>query len=178
MISVSHYSEAPMRTVELDDDVYAHLLGHVDHIGESASSILRRLLNLGAAAGAVRQSRGSAEIDDDGEWLLKQIENESFRLKRTATDKYLFVLGCAHERAPDRFAKILTVSGRKRKYFGASEADIASSGSATYPQRIPGTRYWAMTNASTNDKRDILRQVLQQLGYKPLSIERVTRVIE
>ena len=168
-----------MRTVELDEDVYAHLLRHVDHIGESASSILRRLLHLDATPGGARQNGTSAEKDDDddGEWLLKQIENEPFRRKRTATDKYLFVLGCAHERAPDRFAKVLTVSGRKRKYFGASETDIASSGSATYPQRIPGTRYWAMTNASTSDKRDILRQVLQQLGYKPVAAERASRAI-
>jgi hypothetical protein len=35
-----------------------------------------------------------------------------------------------------------------------------------------------MTNASTSDKRDILRQVLQQLGYKSLVAERVSRAIE
>jgi negative modulator of initiation of replication len=165
-----------MRTVELDDDVYGHLLRHIDHIGESASSILRRLLQLDGSSGVDRPNGASTETDD-GQWLVRQIETDAFRRKRTATDKYLFVLGCAHERAPDHFAKILTVSGRKRKYFGASEGDIASSGNATYPQRIPGTRYWALTNASTSDKRDILRQVLEQLGYKAAVVESATRAI-
>src|SRR6516165_5019961 len=38
-----------MRTIEIDDEIYDYLRQNTQEIGESASSILRRLLNLNAA---------------------------------------------------------------------------------------------------------------------------------
>ena len=35
-----------MKTIEIEDDVYAHLLQNAEKIGESASEILRRLLEI------------------------------------------------------------------------------------------------------------------------------------
>ncbi|MGL5201923.1 MAG: replication initiation negative regulator SeqA, partial [Aeromonas veronii] len=34
----------PMKTIELDDDLYFYIASQTRHIGESASDILRRLL--------------------------------------------------------------------------------------------------------------------------------------
>lgn len=39
-----------MKNIEIDDELYLHIVGNTQSIGENASSILRRLLNLGEAA--------------------------------------------------------------------------------------------------------------------------------
>jgi len=35
-----------MKTIEVDEDLYRYIAGQTQHIGESASDILRRLLNV------------------------------------------------------------------------------------------------------------------------------------
>ncbi len=34
-----------MKTIEVDDELYSYIASHTKHIGESASDILRRMLN-------------------------------------------------------------------------------------------------------------------------------------
>jgi negative modulator of initiation of replication len=165
-----------MRNVELEDDVYAHLLQNVGYIGEDASSILRRLLGLSSTACIATDVMG-VTAKANGDWLTRRLEDGEFLSARTATDKYLAVLGYAYEHDPEAFTKLFRVGGRKRKYFAASESAIATSGQATYPQPIPGSPYWAMTNASTSDKREILRQALQLLNCRAGAIERVCHLI-
>jgi negative modulator of initiation of replication len=49
-----------MRRIEIDEDIYQHLCRHTQDIGESASSILRRLLNLPAGTGSTKVSEPPA----------------------------------------------------------------------------------------------------------------------
>ena len=37
-----------MKTIEVDEDLYRYIAGQTQHIGESASDILRRLLDVNA----------------------------------------------------------------------------------------------------------------------------------
>lgn len=39
-----------MKTIEVDDELYAYIASHTRHIGESASDILRRMLKFSAAS--------------------------------------------------------------------------------------------------------------------------------
>ena len=39
-----------MKTIEVDDDLYRYIASHTQHIGESASDILRRMLKFSAAS--------------------------------------------------------------------------------------------------------------------------------
>lgn len=39
-----------MKTIDVDEELYRYIAGHTQHIGESASVILRRMLNLGPQA--------------------------------------------------------------------------------------------------------------------------------
>ncbi len=167
-----------MHTVELEEDVYDYLLKNTGRIGEDASSILRRLLRLPSPATSVPTTRSVAspparDVDPDP----LELGGAALLDARNATDKYLAILGAAYAHAPENFDKIMTIAGRKRRYFGRSEAEITTSGQATYPQRIPGSPFWAMTNASTGDKREILRQVLERLGYRPSLVQRACDLI-
>ena len=39
-----------MKTIEVDDDLYRYIASHTQHIGESASDILRRMLKFSAVS--------------------------------------------------------------------------------------------------------------------------------
>lgn len=39
-----------MKTIDVDEELYSYIASHTQHIGESASEILRRMLNLGPQA--------------------------------------------------------------------------------------------------------------------------------
>jgi negative modulator of initiation of replication len=168
-------NEAHMRTLEIEDDVYQFLLHHVAHIGEDASSILRRLLRMESVSPltATRDDPGHAHSRP----LAQFVESADLLHMRSATARYLAILGHAYERTPDRFAKIVAIAGRKRRYFGLSREQIAQSGKATHPQQIPNSPYWAMTNSSTGDKREILRHSLQLLEYDVGQIDKACAAI-
>jgi negative modulator of initiation of replication len=176
--------ETQMRAVDLDEDVYGHLLKHTEFIGESASSILRRLLDLPAAdrksdSGFASSGNGvHAGEDTSSDPLLQYLQSDRFRFLGNATDRYLALLSFAHERDAQSFAKVLDVSGRKRKYFARNRADIANSGKSTHPQQIPGSPYWAMTNADNQQKRQILKQALRRLGYGTSAVSAACRSLE
>ncbi len=77
----------------------------------------------------------------------------------------LRLLRAAHEQKKGEFAKVLGVQGRNRAYFARSEQEILSSGRSTQPKQIPGSGYWVMTNSPTPQKREMVREVLQLLGF-------------
>ena len=103
-------------------------------------------------------------------------EDASWR--RNATEKFLHILGFAFQEDPAKFEKLLEISGRRRKYFGRSKEDIEQSGRNPHPRPIYGSGYWAMTNADTRLKRDILRRALEVLGYSPDEIRTAVQALE
>lgn len=149
------------RMLPVDEDVYRLIQSRLE-IGEPASPFLRNLLLNGA--NAQRPVETSAPRGESSP-VWDYVASEEFRRLRNSTDKFLGVLAVAHKADPRAFAKILDVSGRNRRYFARTEAEIAKSGKSTHPRQIPGTAFWAMTNADTAQKMDILRQALVHLGH-------------
>ena len=147
-----------MKTIDIDDDIYSHLLSRTAHIGETASSILRRELKLNGQSPSKNATSGPAHE------LTDFLNGPKVRFGN-ATDKYLAVLGEAHRQKSKEFEKIFSIRGRDRLYFARSRDEIAKSGRSTQPLQIPGTPYWAMTNSPTPQKRALLRQVLELLGF-------------
>ena len=162
-----------MKTVQIDDDIYAFLVSQTKVIGESASSILRRVL-------AIEGASTSADEDPEEGWisaLADFLTSTDFQRLRNVTDRYLAILGELYRRHGDEFAKVLEVAGRKRSYFGRSAAEVEASGRSLEPRLIPGSDYWAMTNASTDYKREILEDVLRQFGYSALDLSVISASI-
>ena len=60
---------------------------------------------------------------------------------------------------------LVKIRGRTRKYFGRSAKEIAETGRRVHPRQIPNTPLWALTNASTYQKGQMLREALTALGY-------------
>ena len=157
-----------MKTIEIEDDIYAYLVSRTMEIGETASDILRRELKLTRRASVAPPQPASISADapqvTDAHGFATFLTQPGFRFGN-ATDRFLAILSEAHRRKPDQFEKVLTIRGRDRIYFARSKEEIVKSGRSTQPLQIPKTTYWAMTNSPTRQKQDLVRQVLDVLGF-------------
>jgi negative modulator of initiation of replication len=77
----------------------------------------------------------------------------------------LRILGFLHAQNMAEFDKVLQIRGRHRIYFGRSFEEANNSGNSVFPQQIPDSRFWVMTNSPTRQKREILMDVFRVLGY-------------
>lgn len=158
-----------MATIEIEDDIHSYLLQHIEEIGESASSILRRRL-IAFPKTTATEAGGQSE-------LAEFLASSGFRRLRNVKDRFLAILGEVYRRDPDAFAAVEDIAGRKRQYFSTDRSQIMSSGKSVAPREIPGSPYWVMTNASTSYKKTLLRKVMHVLDYSDLAIREATRAI-
>jgi negative regulator of replication initiation len=98
-------------------------------------------------------------------------------LCKNGTDKYLGILSFAFKDKGEKFDELLKLSGRRRAFFGRSREQIEMSGTSTHPRPIPGSGYWAMTNADSTQKRQMLTKALRVLGYPPEEIQAAAKII-
>lgn len=157
-----------MRIIEIDDDLYAHIASQTIEIGESANSILRRILGL--------SSGGQNTPNTQPHELAQALEHPGLRFK-TAVGQFLFILGEAFKVSPDTFDHILTIQGRERVYFARSRGEIEQSGNSTQPKQIPGTDYWVMTNSPNRQKKNMLREALLAIGMSKQAAEAASRTL-
>ncbi len=163
------------KRIEIDDELYRFIAGHTQHIGESASSILRRLLNLETPAAppaevspptANRNERASRSVFDS-------MTRADLAGQRSAVARFLYILGMLYRCHSDEFAGVLNISGRDRQYFAMSAAELEAHGSSTNPKQIPGSPYFVVTNNNTTRKKSMLTQVAEQLGYTQPEAEQI-----
>ena len=158
-----------MKTILIDDDLYGYLVSHTREIGESAPSILRRLLGL---------KGGGYGGQTDREELLKTFDVfqhwEQFR-HLTHAKKFLHILSWAYRKHPENFEKVLSIEGNRRKYFARDQKTLIESGSSTNPRPIPDSPFWVITNNSTAKKAEILSDVFRLLGYEDEQIHALVR---
>lgn len=161
-----------MKQIEVDDDVYAHIAQNTQEIGESASTILRRLLGLSSLSAVPHQASGNEDHE-----FSEALGDTKFLVQTAAVDRFLYFLSVAHNQKKREFEKVLAIQGRDRKYFAKSKDEIEKSGNSTQPRNIPGTEFWVMTNSPTPQKRSVLRDVLKLLGYSELAIKAASAAI-
>ncbi len=108
---------------------------------------------------------GSCKVDQNQE-LSEFLQSSRLLGSRTATKRFLQILGFVFGQKPESFEKILAFpTGRTRIYFARTREEIERSGKSTHPKRIPGAPFWALTNTDTPQKRDILSTTLKALDY-------------
>ncbi len=180
-----------MKSIEIDDDLYAFIAGETKHIGESASDILRRLLMTPATAQNVSAQTAEGTPSSPAKATVSQAAKKAAEqttstraikarqpddiLKRAApdvlkeytkrVDLFLFMLAQLHELHPQDFAQVEKIKGKNRVYFATSKEALLKTGSSTNPKQIPGSAFWVVTNNNTAKKVAMLEQVLQLLGY-------------
>lgn len=131
---------------------------------ETASDILRRLLNLETSTELKNTDLSEHELSED-------LSGLKFRL--LMVDAFLYLLGRVYSQKPKDFQKVLLIKGRKRKHFAESREEIEGSGDSTQTKQIPGSSYWVMTNSASDRKVKMLKRVLVVLNYSKEAISDV-----
>lgn len=159
------------RAIQIEDDIYQYLLNKVTSFGESESDVLRRELGIPA------NGTGEPTEPSHRHELADSLESPEIRRARGVVGKFLGVLGAAYSQKKGDFEKVLAVQGRERTYFAKSREDIIKSGNSTQPRQIPGSPFWVMTNSPTLQKKAMLREVLEALGYSPDAVHAAVNAI-
>lgn len=161
-----------MQLIELEDDLYQYLLSKTTYVGEPIGAILRRELKRGDAVATRKEAMNGTQHE-----LSTFLSSPSMRLG-SVTDRFLAVLEEAYRQRPTEFEKVLSIQGRDRVYFARSRQEIAGSGRSTQPLQIADTPFWVMTNSPTPQKRRMLNQALEIMGYSQRARSDAARAID
>ncbi|MDV7104056.1 replication initiation negative regulator SeqA [Vibrio sp. TH_r3] len=186
-----------MKTIEVDEDLYRYIASQTQHIGESASDILRRLLivaeekqgspQIAEATGAqkvplatkepvgivVSKDAGNAEKVDGVKAMRMLLISDEYSESNKAIDRFLQVLSTLYRINNESFAEATQVKGRTRVYFADNEDVLLASGKTTKPRSIPNTPFWVITNNNTNRKRQMVDQLMTRMNFQQDLIEKV-----
>ena len=179
-----------MKTIEVDEDLYRYIASQTQHIGESASDILRRLLEVDGKnrqpapvvpvqpQGIVvsRDAIKEEKLDGVKEMRSLLISDEFAGLKK-AIDRFMLVLSTLHRIDPTGFSEATQVKGRKRVYFADNEQTLLESGNTTKPKAIPGSPFWVITNNNTSRKRQMVDQLMTRMSFPADLTEKVANSI-
>jgi len=187
-----------MKQIDIDDELYQYIASNTQSIGESASTILRRLLNLNgddntpvAKNNQNNQTATQAPLDDtpatndsqEQEVVtpVKQtnanvfniLNKEELAMQKGVVGRYLFILSAFYRTHKKEFSAVLDIKGRDRVYFATSKEDLVNSGSSMNPKNITDSEYWVMTNSNTTRKKMMLHEVALCLGYSAEQAEEI-----
>ena len=187
-----------MKQIDIDDELYQYIASNTQSIGESASTILRRLLNLNgddntpvAKNNQNSQTATQAPLDDtpatndsqEQEVVtpVKQtnanvfniLNKEELAMQKGVVGRFLFILSAFYRTHKKEFSAVLDIKGRDRVYFATSKEDLVNSGSSMNPKNITDSEYWVMTNSNTTRKKMMLHEVALCLGYSAEQAEEI-----
>ncbi|MGE6184277.1 replication initiation negative regulator SeqA [Aeromonas media] len=166
-----------MKTIELDDDLYFFIASQTRHIGESASDILRRLLEQPVKAGTtvptapVVQPQPQPLADAMG--LEALLDSDELQKEEKSINRFMLVLSTLYRDNPDSFTQATEIKGRKRVYFSRDPEALRASGSTTKPKQVPDTPFWVITNTNTSRKQNMVAQLMASMGYDEALTARV-----
>ncbi|CAH0539114.1 replication initiation negative regulator SeqA [Vibrio marisflavi] len=182
-----------MKTIEVDEDLYRYIASQTQHIGESASDILRRLLKVESNGNSGAGSFIKAGMAEQGIVVSKDIVKESsidgvkemrsllisdeFAGLKKAIDRFMLVLSTLYRIDSRSFSEASQVKGRKRVYFADNEKTLLANGNTTKPKAIPNTPFWVITNNNTSRKRQMVEQLMVRMNFSTELIEKVTNSI-
>ncbi|WP_041415987.1 replication initiation negative regulator SeqA [Shewanella halifaxensis] len=184
-----------MKYIEVDEELYRHIASKTEHIGESASDILRRILGLQVESvvqdapeeishpslervspkpvkvAKVITKMTSTAVSD----FTSLIDADVLAAQKGAVGRFLFILDTVHRASPVQFEQVLQIQGRDRLYFATSKDALLKASKSANPKEIGQSGFWVTTNNNTAKKRTILSEVLLQFGTDEAQ---VTDIIE
>jgi negative modulator of initiation of replication len=178
-----------MKKIEIDDELYQYIASNTQSIGESASQILRRLLNLtsenGVSATSVEESKTEelkpvlktedtvTDVSNSSANVFNILNKEELAMQKGVVGRFLFILSALHRTHKSTFKTVLDIKGRDRIYFATSKDALLESGSSMNPKNILDSEYWVMTNSNTTRKKMMLHEVALGLGYNEAQAETI-----
>lgn len=182
-----------MKNIEIDEELYQYIASNTQYIGESASSIIRRLFALTSSEipavnttseeiKSIEHSELETELDEPSgsaniDSVFNYINKEELAMQRGAVGRFLLILAALHRVHKNNFASVCEIRGRDRLYFADSEAALAESGSSTKPRQIPDSPYWVITNSNTTRKKMMLTEAARALGYNEEHTESIRELL-
>ncbi|MBB1312620.1 replication initiation negative regulator SeqA [Aliivibrio sp. SR45-2] len=180
-----------MKTIEVDEELYRFIASQTQHIGESASDILRRILMQSSATELVVTApsavikRGIVVSKDAGKEIsvdrVKAVRtlliSDEFSSLDKAIDRFLTVLSELYTIDSKAFSEATEVKGRTRVYFADNQDTLIASGKTTKPREIKGTPFWVITNTNTNRKRHMVELLMERMGFQHDLTEKVCAAI-
>ena len=174
-----------MKIIEIEDDLYFYIASQTQHIGESASQILRRLVMPHSLVSTY--SAGQNLVTSDTETPIQTVSPEEVfehidvaKLSEITkmVERFLLILAALAQVHGDNFAKVLNIAGRNRVYFAKDKDTLLETGSSTNPKKIPNSQYWVISNNNTAKKLSILRAVGDVLEYSEADINRLLELFQ
>ncbi|WP_158970289.1 Negative modulator of initiation of replication [Paraglaciecola sp. L3A3] len=182
-----------MKSIEIDDDLYHFIAANTQHIGESASDILRRMVMPDSVKDkgskrdldnsndkTIATSVISTELNDDvpcqANLVLEELQTMDLANIPKMVDRWLLALSVVHKHHNQSFAKVLGMSGRNRTYFAENKETLLETGSSTNPKNVPGSIYWVITNNNTVKKINMLKEVAHVVGFQDKEINRLVAI--
>lgn len=165
-----------MKRIDIDDEIYTYIAANTEHIGESASDILRRLLNIAEPArtpGVSQEKKQQPAANTKNGHVFDVLTSGDLALEKSVVGRFLLILSALYRCHTEQFARVLDIKGRDRMYFALSEQALVQSGNSTNPKQIPHSPYWVVTNNNTTKKKSMLTQVAVELGYSATDVEKI-----
>lgn len=161
-----------MKTIELDDDLYFYIASQTRHIGESASDILRRLLEQPAQSSPA--AKMVAQPVAAGMGLISSLlDSGVLQQEEKSINRFMLILSTLYRDNPEGFTQATEIKGRKRVYFSRDPEALRASGSTTKPKQVPDTPFWVITNTNTSRKQYMVTLLMSSMGYGEDLIARV-----
>ncbi|ACS84927.1 replication initiation negative regulator SeqA [Musicola paradisiaca] len=176
-----------MKTIEVDEELYRYIASHTQHIGESASDILRRMLKFNEALVAAETITPAVEdaqpaalqgTRDKVRTLRELLLSDEYAEQNKAINRFMLVLSTLYSLSSQEFAAATeSLHGRTRVYFAGDEQTLMLHGNHTKPKHIQGTPYWVITNTNTGRKRSMIEHIMLAMQFPPELIEKVCGTI-
>lgn len=167
-----------MKTIEIDDELYQYIASQTLHIGESASSILRRLLPMQKEIAPVNQEKASNQ-ETDFSSLITLVKSADFLAEKKLVNRFLIILAKLYLCNKSLFSiAAASLHGSKRRYLAKDEETLLKSGNNTNPKPIPDTPYMVVTNSNTARKIFIIESIMRNMEVPEQIINQVKAQFE
>jgi negative regulator of replication initiation len=161
-----------MKTIQLEDDVFAALESNVRGFNDSPNDVIKRLLGeFGESNNSVPKKPNPTIAPSSASQKVSaivQLVQSPKYLMGDAKDRYFAVLEFFYRHHRNEFSLLENYRRGRRINFARSAKTIEESGSSTFPEQIPNTPYYVLTNLSNPRKRQILEDILKMFKY-PIS---------
>ena len=124
-----------MKTIEVDEELYRYIARQTQHIGESASEILRRLLGLPPFTGDAQESPFPAEAVTaapvEPERLLELqalLDSNELASRESAIDRFMLILSALYQKNPqEAFDLTMAIHNEGKTVVTTVPHDIATT---------------------------------------------------
>ncbi|WP_145566846.1 replication initiation negative regulator SeqA [Yersinia aleksiciae] len=175
-----------MKTIELDEELYRYIASHTQHIGESASDILRRMLKFtaGQPVASSATCHDAAKVApapaprDRVRAVRELLLSDEYAEQNRAVNRFMLVLSTLYTLDAQAFTEATeSLHGRTRVYFAGDQQTLLQNGTHTKPKHVPSTPYWVITNTNTERKRSMVQHIMLAMQFPPDLTDKVCGTI-